>query len=106
MSTTSRHRLAGALRNDHSVLKRPGWRGLFAAQFVSSVGSAAGLLAMVFASYHHAHSIVHTAIVASAYGLPAVALGPVAARLADTGRWRTVILGAQGATLVVWLGLA
>jgi MFS family permease len=78
---------------------------MFLAQLVSSMGTAAGLLAVAYASYHHANSIIHTVIVATAYGLPAALVAPLAARIADTKDWRRVIVVGDLAIVATWIGL-
>ncbi|MGI9031645.1 MAG: hypothetical protein ACR2HP_16945 [Ilumatobacteraceae bacterium] len=88
-------------------------RRLFLAQVFSLMGTAGALLATAYLAYQHSNSVVHTAIVATAFGVPATFLGPAAGRLAAAGtiaawssrrsprRWRCGP-GSRCSTSLVW----
>lgn len=83
----------------------PGFRRILNATLLSSIGTSAALLAVAYVSYQHSNSVVHTAIVAAAYSLPAAVVGQWAGRSANVRdrRW-TIILTDLG-QIAVWLGV-
>ncbi len=96
----------GDRRRADSLLRVPGMRGLVIATWISSLGSSSALLAVAWVSYQHSDSIVHTVIVATAFSIPAVLLGPTAGRLAETHERRQVIAWCYVGHMVVWNGVA
>ena len=99
-----RHLIAHWGSND-SILALPRMRALFFARLVSSMGTAGALLAVAYLSFQHSNSIIHTVIVAAAYSLPAVVLGPWSARLADTHDRRRIVIITYAAEIAVWMGV-
>lgn len=93
-------------RRAESLLRVPGMRSLIAATLISSLGSSTALLAVAWVSYQHSDSIVHTVIVATAYSIPAVVLGPTAGRLAEAHQRRQIIAWCYVGHMVVWNGVA
>ena len=96
----------GDRRRTDSLLRVPGMRGLVIATLISSLGSSAALLAVAWVSYQHSDSIVHAVIVATAFSIPAVLLGPTAGRLAETHQRRQIIAWCYVGHMAVWNGVA
>ncbi len=96
----------GDRRRTDSLLHVPGMRGLVIATLISSLGSSAALLAVAWVSYQHSDSIVHAVIVATAFSIPAVLLGPTAGRLAETHERRQIIAWCYVGHMAVWNGVA
>ena len=89
-----------------SVRDAPGFRPVLNTATLSSLGTSAALLATAYVSYGHSNSIVHTVIVATAYGLPAAILGQWAGRSANVHDRRWTIILTDVAQIVIWTGVA
>lgn len=100
------HHLVRARRESDSLLRLHGFGGLVGAAVVSILGSSMALLAVAWVTYQYDDSIVHTVIVVTAYSLPAVVLGPLAGRLAETRDCRRVVINSYVGQMLVWDGIA
>ncbi len=84
----------------------PGFAPVLNTYTLSSLGTSAALLATAYVSYGHSNSIIHTVIVATAYGLPAAILGQWAGRSANVHDRRWTIILTDLAQIVIWTGVA
>jgi MFS family permease len=89
-----------------ALLKTPGIRRFFIAQFQSELGTGAAYVALMLVAYHRLHSGWAIALVLLADFLPGIALGAPLGALADRLPRRRLMIGADLLRAGAFVGLA